>query len=78
MGRYEVENNMLAIDYSHFSNWLSANQAGAKETMKKISANMDTFIIPKYNFTKGVSGLPMIRKKALILNNYVDDDKDLN
>jgi uncharacterized protein (DUF927 family) len=78
VGRYESENKMLAVDFGHFSHWLANNQAGAKETLKKILAEMNALVSPKYNFTKGITAMPLMRKKALIIKNYdfVDDDDE--
>jgi hypothetical protein len=80
VARYEEAAETLALDYGHFSHWLAENQAGAKETIKKILSEMNGKPVMKYNFTKGVSGMPLMRTKALLILNYaqVSDEEDIH
>jgi hypothetical protein len=80
VGRYETETKKLSLSHGAFSQWLSANQAGAKETITQILNTMDARIVEKCTLTKGVAGMASVRTKAIVFNNYDydDDDEDIH
>lgn len=72
VGRFETETKELALNYEKFTHWLTQNQAGAKETVKEILADMDGSIHKKFHMTAGTT-MPYMGTRAIVIKNYSND-----